>query len=1223
VGNTEIYKLGFLEAYQKVGEIIDMDERRFRTIEAQTLALYTIFGNGVLDDDPSNPSWRIQNVPGDETGQIVQITPGSGHVAWKSAVTTSVNQVRLPPPTGLTTGNTYTFWIYARANDTTHDRRTVDFVASTIEIVDLDNYIGLGAVVVNYSTTPPTVTCYNDAEHGRVNISLFSTLASLINTHKHIGGANNPSRVDLGLHVQGKLDGSFVENIDLNTVTSGNLSPDRLPLISHTVLSDIGTLTHPEIDSLLESIQNPDEYRLSDLHIANMLQLALALKKQSGLSTIDEKLINAIFYSPGYNANDKLVSYYSTFASYGLSGVVADFVPGPTGAGKVDLAIIDKNIHQIYGTNPASINSDVIVWTTDLDFSTALNNHKTRVDSPEPYPHDIVVSGSGIDGEINVDIPLNYKSITSTNLGDSVSSFDWDGGYKFIDNKTEGSIQPPPPLWVLVPPYNNEFIDNYSVERYYYGLFDFAQDWSERTKIGIGWGLTSDSMPGDVYVYLIYDDGSPIEIVKNGVLTTINISSLVTLRDGDLQTSTTRMYRSINLSEFNITDMSEIKGIGVAWKTANGWDGQEVGFYLLYPNDDEISTDASPNLAVVEERQILPDTTSAIFIWNDSLYAETAEIVFRFDSGYDTTTYSILNWDTVTPSGTQIRFRTRAGNDDASMGVYYDVDVDTHLINSLSSVGRYLDIHVKLISAAGLQSAPTLETLSLAFEGTGAPAVKTWNKSTTDLSTSQTGWLEGRKFVNISVGEDYTDGPLTKNSLVLTTDSGVGEFQYIRNDNSYSSFDFYGSDESSYQNGENLYTTPVQAWNGSIRAGFENPLDFQILSDKSVVFADTDNDRIVHLDLNGNFIKAIQGNIRLRNIDRDFVALTANYNPELGKLWITFSQNITIADKSKIYLQSDQNSISFGLSDVNAVPFAPVDNKSATIQVSFSSSVTELINSWTSPMKILILNGAVTSDGSSSTGGGNASDGGGTDSGGGGNESNDDCLPSGLYENLGAGELTGELSCATGLLNTDVLIDSGDFNNDGEITNTLQGPGGQTENITLNVFSGDVVFYNLFNPISIQVLEESNSWLVATAGTESVIKFDSTSSVSWSIPSSLITMREGYGGSAYLLSNGNVLVAAPASDEDGAKGSLMLINRTSGNTPLFSIPINGDAVKALPYTNSMEFWVVINDRSAEGSLSRLVRINTSAKITWSWGDGLLTHPTGMSVLENGTLLVSE
>lgn len=1245
MGNTDIYKLGFLEAFQKVGEVIDMDERRFRTIEAQTYAIYTIFGNGVLDDDPLNPSWRIQNVPGDITGQIVQITPGGGHVAWKSAITTDVTQVKLPPPSGSTTGNLYTFWIYARANDTTHDKRTVDFVASTVEINDFDNYIGLGAVVVDYGSSPPSVTCYNDADHGRVNISLFNTLASLINKHKHIGGANNPSRVDLGLHVQGKLDGTFIENLDLGTVTAGNLAPERLPIISHTILADIGTLTHPEIDSLLETLENPSAYRLSDLHIANLLQLVLALKKQGGLSSIDSKLVNAIFYAPGYNADDHLIAYYSTFATYGLSGVVADFVPGPSGAGKVDLAIVDKNLHEIYGTNPSAINSDVIVWTTDLDFTTALENHQTRINSPEPYPHDIVISGVGINGEIDVDVPLEYKAITSTNLAASVNSFTWDGGYKFLDNKTQNAIIPPPPPTLTTPPFNNEFIDTYAVERYFFGTFQSTQDWSTRTKLGIGWGLSSISHPGDVFIYLIYDGGTATNIIQNGVSTTIKISSLVTLRDGGLQTSATRLYRAINLSEFNVTDMTKISGMGVAWKTATGWDGSEVDFYLLYPNDDEVSTTENPNLAIVEERQVLPDTTSSVFIWNDSLYAETAEIVFRFDSGFTTTTYSLLNWDITTPLNTQVKFRTRAGDNDVSMGAFYDVDPDTHLIDSNSSVGRYFDIHVKLVSAPGLVSAPSLQTLTLAFESAGVPALKTWNKKLTDSTTDQTGWMEGRSFVNILIGDDYVDGLLTKNSLTLESSNGVGEFQYIRSDNSYESFKLDGSDESSYQNGETLYTTPYQAWHGSIRSGYESPLDFEVLSDKSVVFADTNNDRLVHVDMNGNMIRSIQGNIKLRNIDRDFVALTADYNPRLGKIWIAFSQNITISDKSKIYLQSDQNSLSFSLSDINCVPFAPIDNKSATIQATLSSSLQAIVNSWTSPMKVLILNGAVTSAGSgggsggsggsgggnlgggSGSGGGSGGSGGtgGSGSGSGGSGSGtSDCPPTGLYENLGTGDLAGKLACFTGLEdNTALSTDSGDFNGDGSITSVLQGPGGQISNITLNVFSGEIVYYNLFNPISVQVFEDTNAWLVSTAGADSVIRFDSSSVASWTIPSTLITMREGYGGSAYLLDNGNVLLAAPASDDDGAKGTLMVVNRATGNVPLFSVPIDGDPVRALPYTNSLEYWVVINDRSSTGSTSRLVRVNTSGKITWSWGSGVLTHPSGMSVLENGTLLVSE
>lgn len=1244
MGYTDIYKLFFLEAHMKVGEVIDADERRFRTIEAQTYALYTIFGNGVYeDDDKYKISWRLQTVPGDTSGQVIQVTSGKGHVAWKSAETTETVQVQLPPPTGSTTGNQYTFWIYARANDTTPDQRTVDFVASTVEIDDPDNYIGLGAVEVDYGTSPPTVTPYNDAEHGRVVISLFRTLSDILNKHKHIGGRLNPSQIDLSRHVQNKLDGSYIENLDLSTVTKGVLAPERIPTIPHENLSRIGTLKHPEIDSLLQDLVTPGEYRLADLHIANLLQLAVALKRQAGLSDIDENLVNAILYVPGVTP-DSFVSYYSTFASYGLSGVLTPYVPGPAGAGAVDLAIINKTLRFIYGTNAVTSDSDVLVWTTDTDFNNALDAHITRVNSPEPFPHDISVQDEGIDGYITIDKPLNYKGITSTNLDASTpvgetASYDWDGGYVFNDLKAEATFTPPPPPIQGAPAFDNKFLDNYDVERYFFFEFSSAQDWTGRTKLGIGWGLDSTSKPGDVFIYLIHENGTPTTIVQNGTSKTIKISSLVTMRDGDLNTSTTRMYNEINLSEFSVSDLTKVTGVGLLWKTATGWDGQEVGFYLLYPNDDEISTQANPNPDVVEYRQVLPDTKSAIFIWNASLFAATAEMVFRFDSNNTTTRYNLVNWDSTEPANTSIVIRTRSGDDDTNMGVYYEVDPDTHLVDSLSSIGRYFDIHVKLVAAPGLASAPSLETLSLAYEGPGAPAIKIWNKKDTNLATEQTGWNEGRKFVNIVIGADYVDGDgKTKNKLLLEKYSNVGEFLYIRQNNTYASTELDGSDEATFENGEALYTTPYQAWHGSVRQGFEGLSDFQILTDDTVVVADTLNDRLVHVDENGDLIRAIQGNIRLRNIDRDFVALTATYNPRLGKIWIAFSQNVNIVDKSKIYLQSDQKSFSFGSDDFNVVPFEPIDNLSATIQATLSTELQEEVNTFTSPLRIMILDGAVsagtagggTGNGGSSGGGSGGSSGGGGGVGGGGLSIGGGVVmlsgdpPEGLYEILGTGDFEGELTSEDGLNPNDSEDeDSGDFDGDGEITDTLQGPGGQSGTVILDVTQGEIVFYNLFNPVSVQVFEDTSAWVVATAGASSVIKFDSLSVASWTIPSTLISMREKYYGSAYEMTNGNILIAAPASDADNAKGTVMVINRTNGDVPIVNVPIDGDAVRALPSSTNVEYWVAIDDRSAEGTASRVVRINTTGKVLWSWGTGVLAHPTGLRVLANGHLLVSQ
>jgi hypothetical protein len=52
--------------------------------------------------------------------------------------------------------------------------------------------------------------------------------------------------------------------------------------------------------------------------------------------------------------------------------------------------------------------------------------------------------------------------------------------------------------------------------------------------------------------------------------------------------------------------------------------------------------------------------------------------------------------------------------------------------------------------------------------------------------------------------------------------------------------------------------------------------------------------------------------------------------------------------------------------------------------------------------------------------------------------------------------------------------------------------------------------------------------------------------------------------------------------------------------------------------------VLVDDRFNSGKNSKLLRINTSGTVIKSWNNkGLLTKPTGMNVLSNGDLLVSE
>ncbi|MFK5108632.1 hypothetical protein ACI394_29305, partial [Klebsiella pneumoniae] len=81
-------------------------------------------------------------------------------------------------------------------------------------------------------------------------------------------------------------------------------------------------------------------------------------------------------------------------------------------------------------------------------------------------------------------------------------------------------------------------------------------------------------------------------------------------------------------------------------------------------------------------------------------------------------------------------------------------------------------------------------------------------------------------------------------------------------------------------------------------------------------------------------------------------------------------------------------------------------------------------------------------------------------------------------------------------------------------------------------------------------------------------------------------------GSAYLLSSGNVLLAAPIGTD--GKGTVMEVNR-SGNLPVTVLKVAGDAVRALPYSLT-EYYIAIDDSVNDGSNSKIVRMNTNGAV---------------------------
>lgn len=345
-----------------IGQDIDMDKNRFTTIENQLYNIYRIFGNGVLAVyDASGAqvsSWNLLSVPGE---QAVQITSGRGHINYKYAESNASVKLTLTLPPNITSG-TFNYYFYAKGTTKTATQKAVSFIYSDTQIEDPVNYIGLGMAEMIVGTDGSyVINVYNDAAHGRQEISLLGSLSGLVKDHVHKGGLNDPSPIDLSKHVTGFLSSDNIDNLDLGKVTKGTLDANRLPQIDHNSLTNIGTLTHAQIDALLAALQYPDNnYKLSDYGIINRLQIILALKKQQGFFNIDGEQINSIFYMP-YTQLDN-------FVDYTLSRTTAT---------------VNNEIHRVYGTTGVARQSNVVKVNTTQDFQTALFFAQDSVKTPQ------------------------------------------------------------------------------------------------------------------------------------------------------------------------------------------------------------------------------------------------------------------------------------------------------------------------------------------------------------------------------------------------------------------------------------------------------------------------------------------------------------------------------------------------------------------------------------------------------------------------------------------------------------------------------------------------------------------------------------------------------------------------------------------------------------------------------------------------------------------------
>ncbi len=1221
MGNTPIYGFGYIEPNQDLSENIDLDELRFKAIENQMYNLYQIFKNGIIEEDPSVPSWRIQTYSNEFKLTKITVTSGKGFVSYKAGNTTASKDVTLPTiPNTVGVSKVY---VYAYENANTAVTGDVDFVASLTQINDTVNYIALGYLEIDVAGN--LISLF---ETNRQDITLFSTLSYLIKNHKHIGGTGNPSPIDLSFEVKNQITSENINSVDAAKITTGILDSARLPDISHNSLENKGNLTHDQLETALLAVVNNDANdKMSDLSIANRLQMLIALKKSGGVgfTFIDSTQINTLTYVPGIYPNT------SANASTGNSANFAQTTSIPS---QYTLATIYDTAPNTTGSGiSGSVTSSSFVgdksFVVQNDFLQAKTVASSLGSTTNTFFSNISISGSATTGSFTIDTPLNYLTLSQpvSSIFDTTGS--WDTGLVFTTTYASNKVKVDTSL-------------------YAYTLFNQPVSLDFDSKVGFGFsaglGETGAAL-GKIYMFLVVGNGNTdpglqydqkIDFAPNTGTgsSTIYISPATNVKIFDDTTygftGSTATYSSVNLSDFGDSSLkSSVLGFGFYFSTDQGWNAEkQTKFELLTPTDAQINSSGTNDSLVLARRNSV-DQTSAVFVWNDVYKYKNANFLLRFDSGDSNTQYNQIQYDIDVPSGTKYTIQSRSN---VSSDLFYnfktvsETDVIIATPNTNSSTGRYFDVLFSLYANEFQSLAPNVNNLRINYSTVGSATTRTYDRNLTNTTNQKFGWVSD-VYYNKNAGYGVTN-PDDTNYLKIYDTSNVGNWVYLRNNNLISAASNVlettvedGIDAGTLRN----YLTPNQIFLKSTNYGLDTPTDYQALSNGGNIICDSKNDRIIMTDINGIFTKVIQGNIRLRLTSKDFVALSASFNPSTRKIFIAFSQNISFVDLTKIYITYDNISVRGDDTRLSGEYLEPIFDSSATYVFTIKDTVdgvalnTAISNALTKKIRLDV--GCFTNAGFSINT----------------NSALSATIPTSTVSTTNRTEqfvagistsITGTSTVTTGLPTTTTSVSSiTDYNGDGVVSTTaMYGPNSQVDNIILDLWQGPIYFTNIYNPVSVQYDENNSLIVIAQPHHNSVLCYsnDTNLTLKWAITSDIVNYYDNKLGSAYLLENGNVLLGSPALDTSDT-GKLQVYNISNGYIET-KLTFNNDVVKALPgpATDYSNFYVLTDDVINFGANSRLHLVNNSGTILSTWGDNNeLFHPKGMRIISNDNILISE
>lgn len=509
---TNKYQLGYFEKGDLTTSDIEM--QRFETLDAQLYSLFSIMGNGVLN------GWNI--LP--SSGLSIAISPGSGHVAFVAVNSTAnfVIQNLVPNSTN---------YIYAQLTEDSYWTQAVHF-AAYVSTNTPDQSLLIGTVKTNDTGIDTTADFGGIDTTGRQELGFVGLIKSVVAAHRHIGGTDNPPPIDLSSEVQGVLNQENLPDLDASIIKAGILDIDRIPLLSHiTNLKDQGTLTHAQLESLVETLSISGQGSMGAVALTNLMQLVLALKHV--YPNIDDFLVNCISIIPGISP-DSYIDFTNTTAT----------VDTRTHA--------EGGEHTITGTPAAGRQLYTKTWDDETDYEGG-----TKVD--------VIVDGNSIaldttDNEVVVD---NFSAVN----GWTVVTEDTSSIPASVVGDTSQKVSPNQSAKIS--------INGNEIEMVLLAKKEFSpQDWSSYKFLKF-YIYTDSVQHGDIFFY--FKDGA--EGIQNSYVKVLDRNS-PTINSDTLQNGWQEV--TIDISEFT---RSSINFMAFMLSTQDGWDSSK-SFYF---NVDDIT----------------------------------------------------------------------------------------------------------------------------------------------------------------------------------------------------------------------------------------------------------------------------------------------------------------------------------------------------------------------------------------------------------------------------------------------------------------------------------------------------------------------------------------------------------------------------------------------------------------------------------------------------------